>query len=110
MSLNPSVSLNNKQNCREIREDKMSVCKKTAGLRSGKFSDLNSACSKMSVRVKIFQFQDMLSESERYCDATNGLNTTLSITVFKHCLYYIKSVLEEPCAVNINLPLPTVLH
>ena len=26
----------------------------------GTFSDLNSACSKMLVHVKIFQFQDML--------------------------------------------------
>ena len=32
----------------------MSVCKKTAGLRCGKFSDLNSACSKMLDYVKIF--------------------------------------------------------
>ena len=40
------------------------------------FSDLNSAsvsaCSKMLVHVGIFQFQDMLNESERYCDETNG--------------------------------------
>ena len=28
--LHPSMSLNNEHNCREIREDKMSVCKKTA--------------------------------------------------------------------------------
>ena len=38
-----------------------------------KFSELKSACSKMLVHVKIFQFQDMLNESERYCDETNGL-------------------------------------
>ena len=38
-----------------------------------KFSDLNPACSKMLVHVEIFQFQDMLNESERYCDETNGL-------------------------------------
>ena len=43
----------------------MSVCKKTAGLRSGKFSDLNSACFKVLVHVKIFPVQDMLNESER---------------------------------------------
>ena len=67
------VSLNNEQNCHEIREGKMSVCKKTVCLRCGKFSDLNSACSKMLVHVKRFQLQDMLNESERYCDATNGL-------------------------------------
>ena len=40
----------------------------------GKFSDsVNLACSKMLVHVKIFQFHDMLNESERHCDETNGL-------------------------------------
>jgi hypothetical protein len=52
------VSLNNEKSCREISEDKIAVCEKTAGLRSGNFSDLNSACSKVLVPVKIFQFQD----------------------------------------------------
>ena len=42
----PSVSLNNVQKCREISEDKTAVCEKTAGLRSGKSSDLDSACLK----------------------------------------------------------------
>ena len=32
-------------------------------LRSGNFSDLNSACSKVLVPVKIFQFQDMGNEN-----------------------------------------------
>jgi hypothetical protein len=41
--------------CREIIEDKISFCEKTAGLRSGNFSDLNSACLKVLVPVKIFQ-------------------------------------------------------
>ena len=50
-----SVSLNNEKNCCEISEDKIAVCEKTAGLRSGNFSDLNSACSKVLVPVKIFQ-------------------------------------------------------
>jgi hypothetical protein len=45
MCLHPSVSLNNENICREISEDKIAVCEKTAGLRCGKFSDLNSACS-----------------------------------------------------------------
>ena len=62
----PSVSVNNEKLCREISEDKIAVCEKTAGLRSGNFSDLNSACSKVLVPVKIFQFQDMGNESERY--------------------------------------------
>jgi hypothetical protein len=35
------VSLNNEKNCCEISEDKIPVCEKTAGLRCGKFSDLN---------------------------------------------------------------------
>jgi hypothetical protein len=62
--LHPSVSLNNEKNCCEIREDKIAVCEKTAGLRCGKsVSDLNSACSQVLVPIKIFQFQDMLNEN-----------------------------------------------
>jgi hypothetical protein len=57
----------------EISEDKIAVCEKTQGLRSGNFSDLNSACSEVLVPVKIFQFHDMHYESERYRDAANGL-------------------------------------
>jgi hypothetical protein len=53
-----SVSLNNEKSYPEIGEAKIAVCDKTAGLRSGNFSDLNSACSKVLVPVKIFQFQD----------------------------------------------------
>ena len=63
MCLHPSVSLNNEKICYEISEDKIAVCEKTAGLRCRKFSDLNSACSKVLVPVKIFQFQDMLNEN-----------------------------------------------
>jgi hypothetical protein len=62
--LHPSVSLNNEKICREISEDKIAVCEKTAGsLRCGNFSDLNSACSKVLVPIKIFQFQDILNEN-----------------------------------------------
>jgi hypothetical protein len=61
--LHPSVSLNNENICCEISEDKIAVCEKTSGLRCGKFSDLNSACSKVLVPIKIFQFQDMLNEN-----------------------------------------------
>ena len=57
------MSLNNEEICCEISEDKIAVCEKTAGLRCGKFSDLNSACSKVLVPIKIFQFQDMLNEN-----------------------------------------------
>ena len=53
--LHPSVSFNiNKKNCRSISEDKIAVCEKTAGLRSGNSSDLYSACLKVLVPVKIF--------------------------------------------------------
>jgi hypothetical protein len=45
--LHPSVSLNNEKICREISEDKIAVCEKTAVLRCGKFSNVNSACSKV---------------------------------------------------------------
>ena len=49
----PSVSLNNEKNCCALSEDKIAVCEKTAGLGSG---NLNSACWKVLVPVKIFQF------------------------------------------------------
>jgi hypothetical protein len=61
--LHPSVSLNNEKICCEINEDKIAVCEKTAGLWCGKFSDSNSACSKVLVPIKIFQFLDMLNEN-----------------------------------------------
>ena len=56
MCLHPCVSLNNEKNCREIREHKIAVCEKTAGLRSGNSSDLDSACLKVLVSLEIFQF------------------------------------------------------
>ena len=68
-----SVSLNNEKICCEIGEDKIEFCEKTAGLRRGKFSDSKSLCLRVLVSVKIFQFQDMLNESERYQEAANGL-------------------------------------
>ena len=49
-----SVSLNKENICREISENKIAVCEKTQGLRSGNFPDLNSACSTVLVPVKIF--------------------------------------------------------
>jgi hypothetical protein len=69
-----SVSLNNEKICCEISEDKIAVCEKTAGLRSGNFSDLNSACSKVLVPVKISQIQDMLNEN-RFLGTLRGHNT-----------------------------------
>ena len=74
------MSLNNEINCCEISEDKIAFCEKTADLRRGKFSDSNSACLKVLVPVKIFQFQDMLNESERYRDAANGHEILSSAT------------------------------
>ena len=67
------VVVNKEKICHEISEDKIAVFKKTQGLRSGNFSDLNSACSKVLVPVKRFQFHDMHYESERYRDAASGL-------------------------------------
>ena len=54
--LHPCVSLNNEKNCRIISEHEIAVCEKTAGLRTGNSSDLDSACLKVLVPVKIFQF------------------------------------------------------
>ena len=71
--LHPSVSLNNEKNCREISRDKIAVCEKTAGLRSGNSSDLDSACLKALVPVEIFQFSDMHYES-RFLDTFRGHN------------------------------------
>jgi hypothetical protein len=41
--------LNKEKVSREISETKIAVCEKTQGLRSGNFSDLNSACSTVLV-------------------------------------------------------------
>jgi hypothetical protein len=59
----PSVSLNKEKVSCEISENKIAVCEKMQGQRSGNFSDLNSACSTVLVPVKIFQFQDMHYEN-----------------------------------------------
>ena len=66
--LHLSVSLDNEKNCRATSEDKTAISEKTAGLRSGNFSDLDSACLKvLIVHVKIVQILDMLSEN-RFLD------------------------------------------
>ena len=74
--LHPSVSLNNEKNCREISKDKIAVCEKTAGLRSGNSSDLNLACLKAFVLVEIFQFSYMHYESH-FLDTFLGHNIRL---------------------------------
>ena len=49
------VSFNNEKHCREIGEHKIAVCEKSAGLRSGTSSDLDSASLKVRlVPVNIF--------------------------------------------------------
>ena len=73
VSIHPSVPLNYEKICREFSEHKIVVCEKTPGLRSGNFSDLNSAGLKVLVPVEIFQFSDMHYETERYRDSTDGL-------------------------------------
>ena len=83
MCLHPSVSLNNEQNCREISKDKIAVCEKTAGLRSGNSWDLDSACLKALVPVEIFQFSDM--HSTLFECTTYGLSY-LSGILRKGCL------------------------
>ena len=82
MCLHPSVSLNNEKNCREISKDKIAVCEKTAGLRSGNSSDLDSACLKALVPVEIFQFSDMHYES-RILDTFRGHNIRPTLMTFK---------------------------
>jgi hypothetical protein len=89
------VSLNNEKICCEISEDKIAFCEKTAGLQRGKFSDSNSACLKVLVPVKIFQFQDMLNESERYQDAANGLFTKDLKSIVEDFNNYFTSVGTE---------------
>jgi hypothetical protein len=83
------VSLNKEKVSREIRENKIAVCEKTQGLQSGNFSDLNSACSKVLVPVKIFQFHHMHYESERYWDAANGLSVPKTQTT---CVKILKQL------------------
>ena len=81
MYLHSSVSLSNKKIVIQFVKIKIAVCAKTAGLRCGNFSDLNSACLKVLVLVKIFQFPDMRNEIERYRDATNGLSGLLQFVI-----------------------------
>jgi hypothetical protein len=83
------MSLNKEKICHEISEDKIAVCKKTQGLRSGNFSDLNSGCSKVLVPIKIFQFHDMHYESERYQDTANGLIWKILLNSKILLIYYI---------------------
>ena len=71
--LNSSVPLNNVKNCREISENKIAVCEKTAGPRSRNSSDFDSACLKVLVPVKIFQFSDMHNKN-RFLDTFRGHN------------------------------------
>ena len=96
------MSLNNEKICCAISEDKIAVCEKTAGLRSGNFSDLNSACQKVVVPVKIFQFQDMLNEN-RFLDTFRGHSKRTSLKQLEkaseitlHSLWEFYSNKENP--------------
>ena len=73
-----SMSLNNDKICREFSKHKITVCEKTAGLRTGNSSDMNSAYLKVLVPVEILQFSDMHYETERYRDSTDGLLLEMS--------------------------------
>ena len=87
--LHPSVSLNNEKNKREITKDKIAVCEKTAGLRCGNSSALDSACLKALVPVEnqIFQFSDMHYES-RFLDTfrEHSIRPTGFNFKIEHCL------------------------
>ena len=77
--------MNNEKKCREISKDKIAVCEKTAGLRSGNSLDLDSACLKALVPVEIFQFSGMHYES-RFLNTFRGHNTrpTWMMNVLRH--------------------------
>ena len=59
------MSLNNEKNCREISEDKIAVCEKTAGLQSaaGNFGFELSAFESVIVPVKYFRFSRFSKKS-----------------------------------------------
>ena len=59
----------------KINENIHGLCENTAGLWRWKSLDLDSACSKEVSYVKIFQFHNVLNESERYRATANGLHT-----------------------------------
>ena len=49
-----------------IIKDEIRTCEKSVALRSGNFSDLNSACLKVLILVKTFQFSDMHNEIKSF--------------------------------------------
>jgi hypothetical protein len=93
---------------RRRTENTKAICEKTAGLRSGNFSDLDSACSKMLVAVKIFQFHDMLNESERHRVTANGL---LRLLCDYDLLFYSANLHLDmiKCALHQVLRLPNYI-
>ena len=111
MCHHPSVSLNKEKVSREISENK--VCEKTQGLRSGNFSDLNSACSTVLVPVKIFQFQDMHYEN-RFLGTFQGHSKRpiMNISSLLHVQQNIlktQTVYKMLCK-NIFISLPNISH
>jgi hypothetical protein len=92
---------------RRRTENTNAICDKTAGLRSDNFSDLNLAYSKMLVTVKIFQFHDMLNESERYrvtaisCASLLKLRHTVKCFTISTIMHLIVVKLQYPERENI---------
>ena len=86
------MSLNKEKVSREISENKIAVCEKTQGLRSGNFSDLNSACSTVLVPVKIFQFQDMHYESRFLGTFQGHSKRPIPITQWSLWIYKLKTL------------------
>ena len=82
MCLRPSVSLNNEKNCREISKDKIAVCEKTASLRSGNSSDLDSTCLKALVPVDISVL--MMHYESRFLDTFRGHNIRPTLFALRH--------------------------
>ena len=79
----PSVSLNNEKKRHDISADKTTVSEKTAGPRSGNSSDLDSACLRVFVSVKIFQFEYIQNEN-RFLGHNIRPNTQINCIIWKY--------------------------
>ena len=99
MCHHPSVSLNKEKVSRENSENKIAVCEKTQGLRSGNFSDLNSACSTVLVPGKIFQFQDMHYEN-RFLGTFQGHSKRPIVRHRFECI--VDGIFERKCKNNVR--------
>ena len=75
MSRHRSVSLNNEIFCVKLAKIKLQFVRKLWVYGVGRFGFELSVLERIRSR-KIFQFEDMYNESERYQDVSNGLVTT----------------------------------